>query len=86
MILQRDPGRTWSERSRKAEVAFVQRRATPLEVIARRVVKAVEKGKPRLLIGRDTYLIDVLSRAMPSTVLRLIGGLRHRFPFLPATT
>lgn len=47
---------------------------TPPAEAARRIVNAIEKGKPRLRIGRDAILLDRLGRLMPTKSIRLIAN------------
>lgn len=37
------------------------------EYAAQVIMKGIEKGKPRILIGRDAKIIDILARTFPST-------------------
>ncbi len=52
------------------------------EVVARRIVRAIERGRARVLIGRDTRLIDAATRLAPALVQRAVRRLWRRIPFL----
>lgn len=67
---------------RTLEAEFVAQRGIPLDYVARRIIRAVERRQARILIGLDTYLIDVLSRLAPNLTQSLIGRFHHFVPFL----
>lgn len=48
-------------------------RATTPEKTAREIVDAIEKGKPRLLVGADAKLLGTLTRLAPVATMRLIA-------------
>lgn len=48
------------------------RTTSPVDA-ARRIVAALEKGSPRVRIGKDAVLLDRLSRLMPSRAVRIIA-------------
>ena len=41
---------------------------------ARRIIKGIEKNEPRILIGRDAQLMDLLQRFRPATLLEHPGA------------
>lgn len=47
-------------------------RAHPPELVAKKVVYAVERNKARVLVGAETYALDIGSRLMPTLFPRLI--------------
>jgi short-subunit dehydrogenase len=51
---------------------WYERNAMPPERVAARIIRAVEKGTPRLLIGPETFFGDWLKRLMPLTGNRLM--------------
>jgi NAD(P)-dependent dehydrogenase (short-subunit alcohol dehydrogenase family) len=67
------PTYTEEERRRAVEIYHTQPGISP-EKAAARIVGAIEKGSPRLLIGLDTWFVDKLVRLMPARSDRLIGG------------
>ena len=67
------PTYTEEERRRAVEIYHTQPGISP-EKAAARIVGAIEKGSPRLLIGPDTWFVDKLVRLMPARSDRLIGG------------
>jgi short-subunit dehydrogenase len=75
-------GRTWDRTKREIEAAFVARRAVPAERVARRILRAVERGRPRVRIGAETYAIDWAKRLFPELTTSLVAKARDRVPFL----
>lgn len=67
------PTYTEEERRTAVEIYHKQPGISP-EKAAARIVGAIEKGSPRLLIGPDTWFVDKLVRLMPARSDRLIGG------------
>lgn len=65
---------TYSEQDRRraVELYHTQPGISP-ERAAARIVTAIHKGSPRLLIGPDTWLVDKLVRLMPARSDRLMG-------------
>jgi len=59
------------------EIAFTaaqfERRAMSPEKAARKIVRAIERNRGRLLIGAETYLGDWLKRIAPVATQRLVG-------------
>jgi short-subunit dehydrogenase len=75
-------GRVWDADKQAIEARFVAERAMPVATVARRICDAVERGRPRVLIGRETWVIDLAMRLMPTATGSLVGRLKHRVPFL----
>jgi len=75
-------GRVWDTAKQALEAQFVAERALPVERVARRLCDAMERGRPRVLIGTETFAIDFAMRLMPSLTGTLVGKLHHRVPFL----
>lgn len=75
-------GRAWDADKQALEARFVAERALPVESVARRICAAVERGRPRVLIGRETWAIDLAMRLMPAATGTLVGRFRRRVPFL----
>ena len=63
------------------EAAMLARGRAPEEV-ARRLVRAVERGRRRVLIGRDTRLLDFATRVAPGLVQAAVRRYWRRVPFL----
>ena len=40
---------------------------------ARRIIKGIEKNEPRILIGRDAQLMDLLQRFRPASYWRILA-------------
>jgi short-subunit dehydrogenase len=66
---------------RDIEAGFLDRGLAP-EVVARRIVKAIDAGRSRVLIGRDTHAIDAAARLAPGIFQAGISHLWRRVPFL----
>jgi short-subunit dehydrogenase len=75
-------GRAWDAAKQAMEAEFVAARALPIAEVARRICDAVERGRPRVLIGRETWAIDLAMRLMPAATGTLVGVLKKRIPFL----
>jgi short-subunit dehydrogenase len=75
-------GRAWDADKQALEARFVAERALPVESVARRICAAVERGRPRVLIGRETWAIDLAMRLRPAATGTLVGRFRRRVPFL----
>lgn len=46
---------------------------TPAPEAARRIVDALESGAPRVLIGKDTRMLDRMSRLMPTKAVTMVA-------------
>ncbi len=68
--------------------AFERKLVTPPEVAASKIVKAILSDKPRLLIGNDAYLCDLVRRLFPARYMQVLGPVldpKKRFsPVQPA--
>jgi short-subunit dehydrogenase len=73
-------GRATNEEARRREVEFLGRRGLPADRVARRVIRAVERNAPRVVVGLDYRAIDLLVRVAPSWSLSLIGRFAQRLP------
>ncbi len=71
-------------RSRSSEFADLSRQAqdvknferslkTPPEVAAAKIVSAILSDKPRLLIGTDAFVIDIVRRFFPARYMQVLG-------------
>ena len=68
-----------AKRDREAEFLA---QGLPPEEVARRIVRAVDAGRARVLIGRDTRAIDVATRLAPGVMQAGVRRLWRRVPFL----
>jgi short-subunit dehydrogenase len=66
------------ERARGEEVAFLASRALPADLVARRIIRGIERNAARVVVGLDYRAIDLLVRLMPSWALSLIGRFGRR--------
>lgn len=66
-------GRTADEEERARTIALFERHAAPPERVAEAVVRAVERGRPRLVVCREAHLADWAKRLWPVGSSRLVG-------------
>jgi NAD(P)-dependent dehydrogenase (short-subunit alcohol dehydrogenase family) len=65
-----------SDEQREKEVAqFEKTFITTAEAAAERIVRGVEHGEARILIGRDAGILDVLARALPVSYWSIVERL-----------
>jgi len=50
--------------------------------VAHRIVRGIERRRPPVLIGKETWAIDLATRLAPGFTNTLVGRLRGRVPFL----
>ena len=50
----------------------------PPESVAKKVVRAVERDRPRVVVGPDAHVVSLLSRVAPGRA-GLVGRLTSRF-------
>jgi NAD(P)-dependent dehydrogenase (short-subunit alcohol dehydrogenase family) len=62
----------------KATERFHQAASTTPEQAAQTIIKGIERGRPRVLIGADAYFIDWIQRWMPVRYWNLLGALMRR--------
>ena len=63
------------------EAEFLARGMRP-DVVARKIVRAIERGRARVLVGNDARLIDVATRLAPGVVQAVVRRFWRRVPFL----
>lgn len=54
---------------------IVEKMGIPPEYAAERIVKAIEKGRTRIRIGKDAVTLDLLKRFIPNTMIRCLPKL-----------
>jgi len=69
------------EAKKRIEADFLAKGMTA-EAVAARIVRGIERGKARVLIGRDTRAIDLVSRMAPGSLQCVVRRLWRRVPFL----
>jgi short-subunit dehydrogenase len=74
--------RHWDDAKKVAEARFIEARAIPVEEVAARVLRGIERNSARVLIGRETYLVDLMTRLCPSWTQALVGRRARDVPFL----
>lgn len=75
-------GRTWDTKKRESEARFVASRSMSIDKVADKIVKAIERKRARVLIGSDSYAIDMMARLFPVLTNNLVSRLQQRLPFL----
>ena len=74
-------GRATDSRKQAAEAAFL-RDGMAVEQVARRIIRAIERGDRRVLVGRDAHLFDLLSQLSPRAFNWMVRRFWRRVPFL----
>jgi short-subunit dehydrogenase len=75
-------GRAADAGKREREAAFVESRAIPADRVAAQVIRGIRHNQGRVLIGRDTWMIELLSRLSPTLFAALVARWQKRVPFL----
>jgi short-subunit dehydrogenase len=70
------------EGHREREAAFLARNGMDLSKAAHSIASQVAKGKYRIMVGTKTAVVDLLSRALPTTMLQYIGRNKQRWDFV----
>lgn len=66
----------------QAQEAQLLARGRPSANVAAAIVRAVERGRGRVLIGGETRLIDLATRLAPAWTNAIVARIRDRIPFL----
>ena len=74
-------GHAVDEAKRGREAEFVARGMRP-ETVARKIVRGVERGRARVVIGLDAQLIDVATRRAPNLARTAVRRFWRKVPFL----
>jgi short-subunit dehydrogenase len=64
--------RSYAPEARDRMVERFERMAMDPELVAERIVRAVERGRMRVLVCRETFVIDWLKRAFPVSIHGLL--------------
>ena len=75
-------GRNVDPEKAKLESEFIRKRAIDADLVASRVVQGIKRNSARVLIGKETYLIDLATRLAPAATAALVAKMRKRIPFL----
>lgn len=75
-------GRAVDANKQKLETGLVAARGIPLEKVADRIVRGIQRNTSRVLIGKETFVIDAMARITPALTNWLAGRLWRRVPFL----
>ncbi len=60
--------------TRKQEFAdMVAKHSLPPEKVAAKIIRGIEKNKPRIFAGPEPYVVDLFRRIAPNTGQRLLG-------------
>jgi NAD(P)-dependent dehydrogenase (short-subunit alcohol dehydrogenase family) len=71
-------GNEGSDKLRKEGIDMIERFSVPPEHCAKLIVSAIKKNKMRLLVTRETHLIDSLKRLWPALPQRVLLAGRRR--------
>lgn len=74
--------RTPDPAKRAREVGFVAERGLPVPAVADRIVRGIERGRARVLVGKETWAIDLLTRLAPAATAALVARVARRLPFV----
>ena len=55
----------WAQHVQKTIIPFFEQKTMPATKAARLIIRAIERRKPRLLIGQEAWIFDVLKRLFP---------------------
>ena len=69
------------EKKREMESRFIKKHAHPLDQTSKRIVRQIEIGKFRIVIGTMMFSMDLISRLFPTLIHKLIGKYKKRFDF-----
>ncbi len=70
------------DEKRNKENDFLKRKGIPLEKAAKKIIRKVEEGCYRIVIGRSTYWADISLRLFPTMVHNMIGKKKKRIDFI----
>jgi len=59
-------------------VEWFERWGRPPELVANKIVRAIETNRMRVLVTPETYVMDLFKRATPALAERVSGTLMHR--------
>lgn len=75
-------GKHIDETKKQKEAAFLRKNGMHLHKAARLIVRQIEKGKFRIVIGTIMFWIDLFSRLFPSLLHYLIGRNKNKIDFV----
>jgi len=75
-------GRASEANKKEREAEFIERRSIRIEKVAEKIVRAIERRSSRVIIGRDSYAIDLMTRLFPVLTNNLVSRLQKRIPFV----
>jgi NADP-dependent 3-hydroxy acid dehydrogenase YdfG len=70
--------RFYDDEGRARLVDFFEQRGTGPEKVAHRIVRAIERNRPRVVVTPEAHLLDWAKRVMPTGTQRLVRGLWSR--------
>lgn len=71
--------RHMDDMKKESEVLFLEKNGLPLDETAQRIVNQIRKGKYRIIIGKMTFITDLISRLFPTLLLKWIERNKGRF-------
>ena len=64
---------------KQAQIEMFERRGTPPEVVAERIVRAILRNQLRVVITPEAHLLDWAKRIAPAVTQRIVGHLWSRY-------
>lgn len=74
-------GRAVDAMKQRREVEFLERWGRPPDQVARRLVRGIERGRRRVLVGADVRAVELAARLAPGWTARLADRVGRRFGF-----
>ncbi len=74
-------GRASDPNKQALEAALLASGQAP-DAVARQILTAVRKKRYRVRLGKETFVIDWITRLLPSAYYRLLRRFQHRIPFV----
>ncbi|MEW6776742.1 MAG: SDR family NAD(P)-dependent oxidoreductase [Bdellovibrionota bacterium] len=71
--------RTYDEKMKGKAARFFEKRAISPDIAAKEIVDGIQKNKPRVLITRETHIVDGMKRLFPVFSSQLLAASRARF-------
>jgi short-subunit dehydrogenase len=74
--------RTWNREKKALEERFLAEHGLPAETVAAAALRGIERNLPRVLVGRQTVLIDLAQRLAPAWTASLVARFQQRVTFI----
>jgi len=64
------------------EAVFIKKNSLPIAAVANTIVRRIEKGQFRIVVGTKTFWIDFLTRLFPTRVHAILGQNKDKIDFI----